>query len=168
MRTKLTLLPGRCLACAGPFWHGRLRALPVSVLTIHTNQAASFTRCGTNTPAPSTPPADLISTVESQRDSDSKPRVARHELPGVHSATRPQPQRGCAHRASPEAATPLGLAVTRPFSQGSSCLATPGWRTQSLRDWGGWRRTCGQCAQESMENRLTPHAHPHSAARNMN
>ena len=34
------------------------------------------------------------------------------------------------------AATPLRVEVVfTPISQGSSCLATLGWRTQSLRDW---------------------------------
>ena len=33
------------------------------------------------------------------------------------------------------AATPLGLTVTGRFSQGSSWLATLGWRMQSLWDW---------------------------------
>ena len=31
------------------------------------------------------------------------------------------------------------------FTQGSSRLATLGWRTQSLRDWGSEQRTCGEC-----------------------
>jgi hypothetical protein len=30
------------------------------------------------------------------------------------------------------------------FTQGSSRLATLGWRTQSLRDWGREQRTCGE------------------------
>jgi hypothetical protein len=72
---------------------------------------------------------------ESQRDSVSKPRVASRELPwekGVHTAAnpngvaassedrRPQPRWGWRHLAQ--------------FTQGSSLLATLGWRTQSLWD----------------------------------
>src|ERR1041385_794438 len=52
-----------------------------------------------------------------------------------------QPQRGCDMRgmfATPECdATPLGLGTDfwGMFTQGSSSLATLGWRTQSLWDW---------------------------------
>ena len=72
---------------------------------------------------------------ESQRDSVSKPRVASRELPWVNIVRRPLPQRGCDHRASPEAATPLGLTANEPSSQGSLAdSATLGWRIQSLWD----------------------------------
>ena len=73
--------------------------------------------------------------AESRRDSVSKPRVASRELPWVNIVRRPLPRRGCDHRASPEAATPLGLEIARTLTQGSLAdSATLGWRTQSLWD----------------------------------
>src|SRR5258708_3914878 len=67
---------------------------------------------------------------ESQRDSATKPRVASGELPWV--------------KARKESATPTGLwpwsttngvvKVRAGFSQGSSLLATPDWRTESRWD----------------------------------
>ena len=64
--------------------------------------------------------------AESQRDSVSKPRVASRELPWVTIVRRPQPQRGCDHRTSPEAATPLGLTATGPFSFWSADILVRG------------------------------------------
>ena len=46
-----------------------------------------------------------------------------------------QPQRGCDGFDGIHDTTPLGLGPVLRFSQGSSFLATLGWRTQSLRDW---------------------------------
>jgi hypothetical protein len=60
----------------------------------------------------------VITPVESQRDSATKPRVASRELPWVNCATRPQPQRGCARRALCQAATPLGLTFPGPIFPG--------------------------------------------------
>ena len=59
-------------------------------------------------------------------------RVAR--LPWVAWAMEIQPQRGCI-LACGRASTLSGLMESCGLSQGSSCLATLGWRTQSLRDW---------------------------------
>src|SRR6266571_5541129 len=62
---------------------------------------------------------------ESQRDSDSKPKVARNELPWE---TRPKANnpKGVTARQRRCGATPLGLKATRPGTQGSSFLATLG------------------------------------------
>ena len=54
-------------------------------------------------------------------------KKARHQIQ--------QPQRGCDGFAGIRDTTPLGLGTVLRFSQGSSCLATLGWRTQSLWDW---------------------------------
>ena len=70
---------------------------------------------------------------ESQRDSDSKPKVARNELPwGMWRKTN-NPNGVAAHRLKPDA-TPLELKTIGPGTQGSSFLATLGWKTQSLWD----------------------------------
>jgi hypothetical protein len=94
----------------------------------------------------------MIVRAESQGDSVSKPRVARHELPWVTSATRPQPQRGCAHRAWSQATAPLGLTLPDPFSQGSSWLATLGWRT--LPRWGK-PATRTDAERQTLQNAVT-------------
>ena len=73
------------------------------------------------------------SNAESQRDSGSKPRVARNELPwesvpndnNPNGVAAPQVYRG---------ATPLGLRTFPDLPQGSSFLATLGWRPQSRWD----------------------------------
>ena len=53
---------------------------------------------------------DLVGPGESQRDSASKPRVARHELPWVRRGARfPTPTGLCPCSSRPEATTPLGL-----------------------------------------------------------
>ena len=73
------------------------------------------------------------SAEESQRDSGSKPKVARNELPWGNA---PQPHNPNGVEANPGkgVATPLGLKTLPALPQGSSFLATLGWRTQSLRD----------------------------------
>ena len=47
---------------------------------------------------------------ESQRDSGSKPKVARRALPWEHGPIIPQPQRGCGLPSRTDA-TPLGLVI---------------------------------------------------------
>ena len=76
-----------------------------------------------------------ISRAESQRDSDPKPRVASRELPWENRVVSANPN-GVVARGRPGGATPLGLKTTPTLTQGSSCLATLGWRTQSLWDCG--------------------------------
>ena len=115
-------------------------------------------------PLPTSPPV----VSQSQRDSVSKPRIGSSELPWVNWTRRRQPQRGCGLQSSLEAATPLGLdAFWTPFSQGSSLLATLGWRTQSL--WDSSARRCdlwgmlslkGEGKGEGEEGMLPPHASP--------
>jgi hypothetical protein len=81
---------------------------------------------------------------ESQRDSVSKPRVASSELPWEKGAHSVQPQRGCGFKRGPRRPQPRwGWRLVAPFTQGSSLLATLGWRTQSLRDCGGNGRLVG-------------------------
>jgi hypothetical protein len=70
---------------------------------------------------------------ESQRDSGLEPRVARDELPWVTASEVNNPN-GVASRREHRAATPLGLRFFPAATQGSSFLATLGWRTQSLWD----------------------------------
>src|SRR5439155_23442928 len=73
--------------------------------------------------------------LESQRDSASKPRVARHELPwGKTCCLNAQPQRGCASFFHFWPQPRWGCHVGWPFTQGSSCLATLGFGTKSLWD----------------------------------
>src|SRR6266704_5874987 len=76
------------------------------------------------------------SSGESQRDSATKPRVARDELPWVKVAGVSQPQRGCGLVALPLplATTLSGLSSIRRISQGSSFLATLGFVAESLWD----------------------------------
>ena len=73
------------------------------------------------------------SVTESQRDSGSKPRVARDEPPWETGPEANNPN-GVAAQPGKRDATPLGLGIYRAATQGSSCLATLGWRTQSLWD----------------------------------
>ena len=77
-----------------------------------------------------------IVVPESQRDSVSKPRVAESaRLPWVTRSIRPQPQRGCVRPAPLIRHNPLGMDDHfDSLTQGSSCLATPGWRP--LPRWG--------------------------------
>ena len=70
---------------------------------------------------------------ESQRDSGTQPRVARNELPWETAAAAHNPNGVAAHPGQP-ATTPLGLKTDRTVTQGSSFLATLGWRAQSRWD----------------------------------
>ena len=74
------------------------------------------------------------SNRESQRDSGLQPRVARHELPWECGQEIHNPN-GVAARRTHGAATPLGLEKVLLPTQGSSCLATLGWRTQPRWGW---------------------------------
>ena len=65
--------------------------------------------------------------VESQRDSGSKPKVARNELPWGTGRKTNNPNGVAAERLKPDA-TPLGLKTIGPGTQGSSFLATLGGR----------------------------------------
>ena len=76
------------------------------------------------------------SRVESQRDSGPKPKVARDELPWETGLEDRNPN-GVVATPSKGDATPLGLNTLPPTPQGSSFLATLGWRTQSL--WDCWQ-----------------------------
>ena len=61
--------------------------------------------------------------LESQRDSGSKPRVARNELPWVNGKQIPQPQRGCDPKATrhPTGHNPFGVGARwRPLPKGSA------------------------------------------------
>jgi hypothetical protein len=73
------------------------------------------------------------SNDESQRDSGSKPKVARNELPWVGASHINNPN-GVAGRQRKRGATPLGLRTFTATTQGSSFLATLGWMTQSRWD----------------------------------
>jgi len=55
--------------------------------------------------------------------------------PGKECLETQQPQRGCGVPGPTDDTTPLGLRPILSLTQGSSCLATLGWRTQSLWDW---------------------------------
>ena len=71
---------------------------------------------------------------QSQRDCVTQPRVARNELPWVNGKRNFQPQRGCILFA-PMGCNPFRVEdVWFTISQGSSFLATLGWRTESLWD----------------------------------
>ena len=75
------------------------------------------------------------STDESQKDSGSKPKVARHELPWVNALQNPANPNGVAAASRPNPPQPRwGWRDFRRLTQGSSCLATLGWWTQSLWD----------------------------------
>ena len=73
------------------------------------------------------------SDSESQRDSGSKPRVARNELPWETASQDNNPNGVVAYLRKRDA-TPLGLRTGGGATQGSSLLATLGWWTQSLWD----------------------------------
>ncbi len=67
---------------------------------------------------------------ESQRESITQPRVAEPaRLPWGRRRVVSQPQRGCVHRVPPIRPNPVGVAgVLASLTQGSSFLATLGWR----------------------------------------
>ena len=71
--------------------------------------------------------------IQSQRDCVCQPRVARNELPWVAADSDPNPN-GVASRFQGLATTPLGLFGLAAMSQGSSFLATLGFRPESLWD----------------------------------
>ena len=71
--------------------------------------------------------------AESQRDSGSKPKVARNELPWENAPQTGNPN-GVVARRRKRDTTPLGLKTFSCPTQGSSFLATLGWRTQSRWD----------------------------------
>ena len=91
----------------------------------------AFREFHARSPAGGTPEQPALR--QSQRDCVLQPRVARHELPWVRSQRRINPN-GVASRSRPRAATPLGLGSAGSYSQGSSCLATPGFAPESLWD----------------------------------
>src|SRR5438046_10021937 len=69
--------------------------------------------------------------AKSQRDSDSKPKVARHELPWKTWTKTNNPHRVAAGRCKRDA-TPLGLKILRRLTQGRRVAPTLGWRTESI------------------------------------
>jgi hypothetical protein len=71
--------------------------------------------------------------LQSQRDCVCQPRVARNELPWVAARSVSNPN-GVVSRFHGRAATPLGLLALAAMSQGSSSLATLGFRLESLWD----------------------------------
>ena len=71
---------------------------------------------------------------ESQRDSGLQPRVARRALPWVNRPKNHNPN-GVAAPWQYRTTTPLGLMTFPAMTQGSSFLATLGWRPQSRWDW---------------------------------
>ena len=76
-----------------------------------------------------------LSADESQRDSGPKPKVARHELPWVIAIRDFPNPNGVAPASRPNPPQPRwGWLDFMRLTQGSSCLATLGWRTQSLWD----------------------------------
>jgi hypothetical protein len=70
---------------------------------------------------------------ESQRDSDSKPKVGRNELPWGFCRETNNPN-GVAAELLNRDTTPLGLKRFPLITQGRSFLATLGWMTQSRWD----------------------------------
>src|SRR6266568_8924711 len=76
---------------------------------------------------------DTPAGSQSQRDCVCQPRVARNELPWVAADSDSNPN-GVASRFQGLATTPLGLFGLAAMSQGSSFLATLGFRPESLWD----------------------------------
>ena len=73
---------------------------------------------------------------ESQRDSAPKPRVARNEPPWVAVRQMSSTPTGLRPPCPNEGRNPVGVDHRQaPITQGSSCLATLGWRTESRWDW---------------------------------
>ena len=73
---------------------------------------------------------EKAAVLQSQRDCVLQPRVARHEQPWVTARNdfNPNGVASCFHG---RAATPLGLWACGAVSQGSSCLATLGFESES-------------------------------------
>ena len=80
---------------------------------------------------------------ESQRDSVSKPRVASSELPWEREAAAANPNGVAASGPRLKPQPRWGCSLLAQFTEGSSLLATLGWRTQSLRDWAGIGKLVG-------------------------
>ena len=76
---------------------------------------------------------DAPAVLQSQRDCVCQPRVARNELPWVAADSDSNPN-GVASRFHGVAATPLGFFALAAMTQGSSFLATLGFRSESLWD----------------------------------
>ena len=75
------------------------------------------------------------SVKESQRDSGSKPKVARHERPWVNVVRNFSNPNGVVSVGRAQSPQPRwGWGNFYPLTQGSSFLATLGWRTQSRWD----------------------------------
>ena len=73
---------------------------------------------------------------ESQRDSGPQPKVARHALPWVNVVQNFSNPNGVAAFGRPTVTQPRrGCRDLWRLTQGSSSLATLGWRTQSRWDW---------------------------------
>ena len=73
--------------------------------------------------------------TESQRDSGLQPKVARHELPWVNVIRKFSNPNGVAASRRPTMTQPRwGCGDLSRLTQGSSSLATLGWRTQSRWD----------------------------------
>jgi hypothetical protein len=76
---------------------------------------------------------NVMNALQSQRDCVFQPRVARHELPWGTGHLNFNPN-GVVSHFHAWAATPLGLLIYGPVSQGSSCLATLGFKPESRWD----------------------------------
>ena len=102
---------------------------------------------------------------ESQRDSGSKPRVARNELPWVIAdEASTNPKGVTAWFVTQEPQPRWGWRGIEPISQGTSFLATLGWRPQSLRDWTNLPAAHAPGRSEAKAVRITP-AHRRFAQR---
>ena len=123
-------------AAGGNLQRVRARRRPAD---LEVGDPAGLETCATGTSPPRFAISGLTlmpfgnSNEESQRDSGLQPRVARNELPWEGGSTFDNPN-GVAARRRTCAATPLGLKNFPVPTQGSSFLATLGWRTQPR--WG--------------------------------
>ena len=97
------------------------------------------------------------SNEESQRDSGLQPRVARNELPWENGPQCNNPN-GVAARLGQRDATPLGLTNIPVLTQGSSFLATLGWRTQSRWD-------CSEFGSDCPKPQLSPYGYSRNELR---
>ena len=70
---------------------------------------------------------------QSQRHCVLQPGVARNELPWETGPKANNPN-GVVARLGKHDTTPLGLKTNRAVTQGSSCLATPGFKSESPWD----------------------------------